>query len=90
MCAHVYCGVLSSILYTTFDQQVMNIQDDIEFYNTIIENKTRQLTDIEKLFEAKIQNNEFAKYLKRIFKKKLKLPKVKSASDDGNVYESLL
>lgn len=68
----------------------MNIQDDIEFYNTIIENKMSQLADIEKLFEAKIKNNEFAKYLKRIFKKKLKLPKVKSESDAGNEHESLL
>lgn len=68
----------------------MNIQDDIEFYNTIIQNKISQLAEIDKLFEAKIQNNEFAKYLKRIYKKKLKPPKDKSNSDGGNVHEFML
>lgn len=68
----------------------MNIQDDIEFYNKIIQNKISQLAEIDKLFEAKIQNNEFAKYLKRIYKKKLKPLKDKSNSDDGNVHEFML
>lgn len=32
-----------------------------------------------------IRNNDFAKHLKKIFKKKFKLPKIKLDDDNGNI-----
>lgn len=61
------------------------IRSDIEYSKTIIKNETNKLTDIKKNFEMKIQDKNHAKFLKKTFKKKLKIPKVYSNDVDGNV-----
>lgn len=61
----------------------MKIQESIKLHNTIIENKSNRLIDIQHTFDMEIRNNDFAKYLKKIFKKKFKIPKVKSDDDNG-------
>lgn len=37
----------------------------------------------------KLENKGFAKHLKKIFDKKLKIPKIKSHDADGNLYDYL-
>lgn len=52
----------------------------------MIENKSNKLIDIQHTFDMEVRNNDFAKHLRKIFKKKLKIPKVKSDDDDdGNI-----
>jgi len=41
------------------------------------------LIDIQHTFDMEIRNDGFAKHLKKIFKKKLKVPKLKSDDADG-------
>lgn len=41
------------------------------------------LLDIQHTFDMEIRNDEFAKYFKKIFKKKLKVPKLKSDDVEG-------
>lgn len=63
----------------------MTIREEIKLYNKIIENKLNRLVDVQHTFDMEVRNNDFAKHLKRIFRKKLKTPKIKSDDDDGNV-----
>lgn len=63
-------------------------QKHIANYNEIINNNLNKLIDIQHTFDIEVRNNNFAKYLKYIFKKKLRIPKVKSDNDDnrdGNI-----
>lgn len=64
----------------------MTIQEDINNFNKIIENKLNILIDIQHTFDMEVRNNNFAKHLRKIFKKKFKIPKVKSDNDDGNIH----
>lgn len=43
------------------------------------------LMDIQHTFDMEIRNDGFAKHLKKIFKKKLKVPKLKSDDADGTL-----
>lgn len=63
--------------------QIITIQESIKLNNKLNENKSNRLIDIQHTFEMEIRNNNFAKHLKKIFKKKLKIPKVKSDDDNG-------
>jgi len=42
------------------------------------------LIDIQHTFDMEIRNDGFVKYFKKIFKKKLKIPKLKSDDAEGN------
>jgi len=66
----------------------MTNQKDIANYIKTIDNNLNKLIDIQHTFDMEVRNNNCAKQLKYIFKKKLKTPKVKSDDDNddnGNV-----
>lgn len=44
-----------------------------------------RLLDIQHTFDMEIRNNDFAKDLKKIFKKKLKITKIKFDDNDGRL-----
>lgn len=62
------------------------MRENIIYFNTIIDNYTNKLIEVNHMFESIIRNNQFAKHLRKIFKKKLKIPKVKTYDDDGGKY----
>ncbi|XP_025191573.1 uncharacterized protein LOC112591851 [Melanaphis sacchari] len=68
--------------------QIQNIQEKIKYLNDIINNKSNMLIDIQHTFEMEIRNDGFAKYLKKIFKKKLKVPKLKSDDAEDTLSSS--
>uniref|UniRef100_A0A2S2P1G3 WD repeat-containing protein 52 n=2 Tax=Schizaphis graminum TaxID=13262 RepID=A0A2S2P1G3_SCHGA len=68
--------------------QIQNIQEEIKHLNDIINNKSNMLIDIQHTFDMEIRNDGFAKYLKKIFKKKLKIPKLKSDDAEDTLSSS--
>ncbi|VVC29555.1 WD40/YVTN repeat-like-containing domain,WD40-repeat-containing domain,WD40 repeat [Cinara cedri] len=65
--------------------KIMQLQDDIGYYKQIINDKLNAIEDIQRSFELEIQySDKFAKLLRAIFKKKLKIPKVKTEDDDDS------
>lgn len=65
----------------------MDIEEDIRRNYKIIENKNKEAVDVNNLFEIEVRNNSFAKYLRKIFKKKFKPSRVKLNDDDGEFYK---
>ncbi|CAH1730872.1 unnamed protein product [Aphis gossypii] len=65
-------------------QQIQRIQEDINYYSDINIKKTNMLIDNQNTFDMcmKMENKGFAKHLKKIFDKKLKIPKIKTDYDD--------
>lgn len=63
----------------------MKIKDDINYYNKMIEINSNKLIDIQHTFDMEIRISDWAKHLTKIFKKKYKIPKIKSDNDDGNI-----
>ncbi|VVC33540.1 WD40/YVTN repeat-like-containing domain,WD40 repeat,WD40-repeat-containing domain [Cinara cedri] len=68
--------------------QIMKIQEDITHHNQFIKKKLNEIVDIQHTFEIEIRNNNFAKHLRKIFKKKFKTPKVKTYDDDDSLSSS--
>lgn len=64
------------------------MRENIIYYNKIIDNESNKLIEINHKFESAIRNNEFAKHLRKIFNKKLKIPKEKLYDDDGGKYSN--
>lgn len=60
------------------------MREDVEYYNAIIESESNKLADIQHTFDMEVRNNDFAKHLRKIFKKKFKTPKAKSDGDDDD------
>ncbi|XP_015370377.1 PREDICTED: uveal autoantigen with coiled-coil domains and ankyrin repeats-like [Diuraphis noxia] len=67
-------------------QQIQRIQEDIKYFNDIHIKETNMLIDNRHNFDMcmKLENNGFAKHLKKIFDKKLKIPKIKSHDTDDS------
>lgn len=61
----------------------MTTQKDIANCIKTIDNNLNQLIDIQHTFDIEVRNNNCAKQLKYIFKKKFKKPKVKSNNENG-------
>ncbi|XP_029344284.1 cilia- and flagella-associated protein 44 isoform X2 [Acyrthosiphon pisum] len=68
--------------------QIQSIREEIKYLNDIINTKTNMLIDIQHTFDMEIRNDGFAKHLKKIFKKKLKVPKLKSDDADDTLSSS--
>ncbi|XP_022179157.1 uncharacterized protein LOC111039821 isoform X2 [Myzus persicae] len=69
-------------------KQIQRIREEIKYLNDIINNKSNMLMDIQHTFDMEIRNDSFAKHLKKIFKKKLKVPKLKSDDADDTLSSS--
>ncbi|XP_015370284.1 PREDICTED: uncharacterized protein LOC107166226 [Diuraphis noxia] len=68
--------------------QIQSIREEIKYLNDVINNKSNMLIDIQHTFDMEIRNDGFAKHLKKIFKKKLKVPKLKSDDADDTLSSS--
>lgn len=61
------------------------LRDDATYYSKIIENKANKLIEIKRNFDLMVRNNLFEKHLRKIFNKKIKVPKYKYNSDNGKI-----
>lgn len=60
------------------------MRDDVAYYNQVIDIETNKLMEIKRNFDLMVKNNFFEKHLRKIYNRKIKVPKEKYSSNDGN------